>query len=67
MVRVRGEGLPGLRGGHGDLRARIHVWVPNRVSGAERKLLEELARSENMKPPRPEKSLFERVKGRFAD
>jgi molecular chaperone DnaJ len=67
VVRVRGKGLPGLRGGHGELLARIHVWVPNRVSAAERKVLEDLARSENMKPPRPERSLFERVKGRFAD
>ncbi|HTK31134.1 MAG TPA: molecular chaperone DnaJ [Candidatus Saccharimonadaceae bacterium] len=65
-VRVRGKGLPALRGGVGDLFARIHVWVPTRVSPAEKRQLEELGRSENFKPPRPGKSLFERVKEHFA-
>jgi molecular chaperone DnaJ len=67
QVRVRGRGLPGLRGGHGDLIARLRVWVPTRLSGGERKALEELSRSENMQPPRPAKSVFERVKERFGD
>ena len=67
VVRVRGRGLPGLRGGHGDMVARLRVWVPTRLSGAERKTLEELSRSENLQPPRPGKSVFERVKDRFAD
>src|SRR5689334_9009747 len=47
QVRVRGKGLPALRGGVGDLFARIHVWVPTRVSPAEKRQLEELGRSEN--------------------
>lgn len=67
VVRVRGRGLPGLRGGHGDLIARIHVWVPTRLSGAERKVLEEFSRSDNMQPPKPAKSVFEHVKDRFGD
>ena len=66
VVRVRGKGLPGLRGGHGDLMARLIVWVPGKLSAAERKLLEELGRGEGLKPPRPGKSLFERVKDAFA-
>src|SRR5262245_33914853 len=66
VLRLRGKGLPGLRGGHGDLHARLIVWVPNKLSAAERKLLEELGRSEGLKPPKPGKSLFERVKDAFA-
>ncbi|MBI1799827.1 MAG: J domain-containing protein [Candidatus Eisenbacteria bacterium] len=66
ISRVRGRGLPGLRGGRGDLMARILVWIPSRVSPAERKLLEELSRGDNFKPPQPGKSLFERMKGHFA-
>ena len=66
IARVRGKGLPGLRGGHGDLLARLIVWVPSKLSGAERKQLEDLGRGEGLKPPRPGKSLFERVKDSLA-
>ena len=66
VVRVRGKGLPGLRGGRGDLLARLIVWVPTKLSAAERRQIEELGRGEGLKPPRPGKSLFERVKDAFA-
>jgi molecular chaperone DnaJ len=66
VLRLRGKGLPGLRGGHGDLHARLIVWVPNKLSAAERKLLEELGHGEGLKPPKPGKSLFDRVKDAFA-
>jgi molecular chaperone DnaJ len=66
ILRVRGKGLPGLRGGHGDLLARLIVWVPSKLSAVERRQLEELGRSEGLTPPRPGKSLFERVKDAFA-
>ncbi|MGH7731651.1 MAG: molecular chaperone DnaJ [Candidatus Eiseniibacteriota bacterium] len=66
VIRVRGRGLPGLRGGQGDLLARLVVWVPTRLSATERRKLEELGQSEGLKPPRPEKSLFERMKDAFA-
>jgi molecular chaperone DnaJ len=66
VIRVRGKGLPGLRGGHGDLLAHLVVWVPTRLSAAERRQLEELGRGEGLRPPRPDKSLFERVKDAFA-
>jgi molecular chaperone DnaJ len=66
VLRVRGQGLPGLRGaGRGDLLARVVIWVPNRVSVEDRKLLEDLRRSESLRPPKPGKSVFERVKDAF--
>lgn len=65
VVRVRGKGLPGLRGGRGDLLVRLRVWVPAKLSGAEKKLLEELRRGEGLKPPRAARSLFERVRDAF--
>ncbi|MFN8588013.1 MAG: molecular chaperone DnaJ [Candidatus Eisenbacteria bacterium] len=64
-ARLRGKGLPGLRGGRGDLIVRLMVWVPSKLSGAERKLLEELRKAEGMKTPRAARSLFERVKDAF--
>ncbi len=65
VLRLRGKGLASLRGGSGDLLVRLVVWVPERVSGEERRLLEQLAHSEGFKPPGPSRSLFERVKGAF--
>ncbi len=62
VLRLRGRGLPSLRGGTGDLLVRLLVWVPARLGGEERRLLEQLGRTDGMKPPGPSKSLFERVK-----
>ena len=66
VLRVKGKGLPGLRGGKGDLMVRLNVFVPTRLSGAEKKLLEEMGRSEGLKPPRPPKNVADRVKDAFA-
>jgi molecular chaperone DnaJ len=45
IVRLRGRGLPRLRGGpRGDLHYRIHVEVPTKLSPRQRELLEEFAR-----------------------
>src|SRR5206468_12797329 len=65
VIRLRGKGLTALRGGRGDLIARLLVWVPERIGSAERKLLEELQRSEAFKPPKPGRSAFERVRDAF--
>jgi molecular chaperone DnaJ len=62
VLRLRGKGLPALRGGMGDLLVRLRVWVPNRLGAEERRLLEQLGHAEGLKPPGPSKSLFERVK-----
>ena len=65
ILRVKGKGLPGLRGGRGDLQVRLRVWVPGKVSGADRKLLEELRKAEGLHPPKPARSLFEKVRDVF--
>jgi molecular chaperone DnaJ len=66
VLRVRGRGLPSLQGGRGDLVARLRVWTPTKLTGPERKLVEDLGRGEGLKPPKPGKGLFERVKDSFA-
>jgi molecular chaperone DnaJ len=66
VLRIKGRGLPGLRGGKGDLLVRLSVFVPSRLSGAEKKLLEELGRGEGLKPPRSGKNVADRVKDAFA-
>ena len=46
LMRLRGKGVPDIRGGYtGDLVARIVVEVPQRLSGKQRGLLEDLAKS----------------------
>jgi len=40
--------------------------VPTKLGAAEKKLLEQLGRSEALKPPQPGKTLFDRVKDAFA-
>ena len=65
VLRLRGRGLPSLRGGTGDIVARLVVWVPTRLGAEERRLLEQLGRLEGLKAPVASKSLFERVKDAF--
>ena len=67
VLRLRGKGLPGLRGGHGDLLARLVVYVPGKVSAPEKKLLEELKKLEsNGKSSRASRSVFDRMKDALA-
>ena len=65
LIRLKGKGLPALRGGRGDLIAQLVVWVPERLGGAEKKLLEELQKSELFKAPKPGRSVFDRVRDAF--
>ncbi|MBW3615810.1 MAG: DnaJ domain-containing protein [Actinobacteria bacterium] len=43
-LRVRGHGVPGPRGGRGDLLVTVEVAVPKRISAAEREAVEALAK-----------------------
>jgi curved DNA-binding protein len=47
VFRLRGQGMPhlGKPDQKGDLQAEVHVRLPERVSGRERELLDELARA----------------------
>ncbi|MFQ5600811.1 MAG: DnaJ C-terminal domain-containing protein, partial [Candidatus Krumholzibacteriia bacterium] len=44
-IRLRGRGYPDLDGDRGDLYAELRIVVPERLSRAERRLFEELARA----------------------
>ena len=47
ILRLRGKGAPRLKkSGHGDLKARVHVRVPEQLSDAEREIFERLSREQ---------------------
>jgi molecular chaperone DnaJ len=67
VLRARGKGLPGLRGGSGDLLVTAVVYVPSRVNAQEKKLLEDLRKLDpNGRTSRAGKSVFDRMKDALA-
>jgi molecular chaperone DnaJ len=68
VLRLRGKGLPDVNGyGRGDLLVKVHVWVPQKLTSEERKMLEKLADCTNFSgvPPEAEKSFFEKMRDIF--
>lgn len=64
VFALRGKGLPGLHGrGKGDLFVRIQIRVPEKVSGRQKELLEELRVTET--GTSGEKTFFDKVKDIF--
>lgn len=51
VLRLRGKGLPDINGyGTGDLLAIVNIWTPKKLDKKEKEILEQLAKSENIKP-----------------
>lgn len=64
--RLRGKGMPSLRGGHhGDQLVRVHVEVPTSLTSEQRKILEEFARVSGDANEPTSKSFFEKAKKFF--
>jgi molecular chaperone DnaJ len=64
QYRVRGRGMPSVRGGaKGDQLVTVHVVVPTKLSKRERELLEEYAQTGG--DHIEERSFFDRVKDAF--
>jgi len=63
VLKLRGKGIPRLHHtGKGHQLVQIRVWVPTKLSGRDKQLLEELSRSEMFKPPKADKSFFDKLK-----
>ncbi len=67
---VRGQGVPGLRGGRGDLIVTIHVETPTRPDPRQQELLRELAALRGEEQPTgnvraTQKSVFGRLRDAF--
>ncbi len=70
QVVLRGRGVPGLRGGRGDLVVTVGVETPTRLDPRQEELLRELAAIRNEEQPtgdvRPShKSVFGRLRDAF--
>lgn len=68
VLRLKGKGLPSLNGyGNGDLLVNIGVYIPENLSKDERKVFEDLSKSENMMPTESaKKSFLARFKNMFS-
>lgn len=64
ILRMRGKGIPHLHGaGIGDQLVQIQVVVPTKLSNEEKKVISDLADSENLKPKGDShKTIFEKFK-----
>lgn len=66
ILRLKGKGIPHLRqGSRGDLLVQVLVWTPTKLTMHEKQLFEELANSENLRPPKQNSSFFKKVKDAF--
>ncbi len=67
VLRLRGKGLPSLHAyGTGDLLVNVSVYVPETLTKAEKKALEELENAENFKPNTSIKEkIFKKFKSLF--
>lgn len=69
ILRLRGKGLPEVNSYRkGDILVKVHVWVPQKISAEERKILEKLQQSDNFQNPGDgEKTFFEKMRDMFQD
>lgn len=69
VLRLKGKGIPDVNGrGRGDILVVVDIYVPERVSGDDKKLLEQMAQSpafKNVDNSRPEQNIFERMRNFF--
>jgi molecular chaperone DnaJ len=66
-LRLRGKGLPSVnRYGNGDLLIRVGVYIPEKLTGEEKEMMEKLAKSNRMQPTASaSKDFFTRFRNMF--
>jgi molecular chaperone DnaJ len=68
LFRIRGQGLPELRGGKtGDLLVRVTVEIPRKLNTEQEELLHKFAQTEKRDTSPDNASFFERLKRQFGN
>jgi len=63
IIRLRNKGIPHLRGlGKGDELVRLVVWTPTKLSAEEKRFFQTLAKMSGTKPPKGDRSFFEKLR-----
>ena len=63
VFKVSGQGIAHLNSrGRGDLLVKVTVWIPGRLSSEQRRLFRDLAGTEGLKPPRTDRSFFDKLR-----
>jgi molecular chaperone DnaJ len=63
IFKLAGRGLPRLNSrGRGDLLVKVTVWIPGRLTSEQKQLFEKLAETEGLKPPRTDRSFFDKLR-----
>ena len=64
ILRMRNKGIPNVHGaGIGDQLVQVKVYIPKKINAQERQLIEELDKSDNLKPAeKGSKTIFEKFK-----
>ena len=69
VLRLRGKGLPAVPGygyGNGDIVVKISVYIPEKLSSAERQAIESVKGSSNFKPTEAmRKKIFDKYKNLY--
>jgi molecular chaperone DnaJ len=64
ILRLRGRGV-GTGRGTGDLYVEVRVWTPQKLTSREKALFEQLSDLPAMRPPKPGRGFFEKIKNAF--
>ncbi len=63
VLKLKGKGISHLhRHGQGDMLIQVTVWVPTHLNDQDRATLEKLQQSETFRPPKADKSFFEKLR-----
>jgi molecular chaperone DnaJ len=66
VIRLNGSGMPHVNGRRrGDLHVHLRVVVPSKLSGEQRKLIEQVAELGGGLAPEEDEGFFERLKRAF--
>ncbi len=67
VVRLKGKGMPQLRGrGRGDLRIIMDIVVPRHLNGEQKEMLREFARTTSEKNYHSDEGIFDKIRAAFS-